>query len=183
MKSFLYLLLLLVFLSCDKIEENKIKDVDFFSDEISKNLGTRKIIDLEVKFSECGEWGGHDENISIDVRKDGNFYLHYKKYSVDCNKMILVTDIMGTYNSPDKKLNDSITIRMNNTQKKSILNFSQILLGAKFREYFPGHAGNRFNLYKHEGLSGSDFEINFYGYDSILHNSYNKLIKDIKKLN
>ena len=183
MKSFTCSFLLLVFLSCIQTDSNKIEPVYFFSEELGKNLDTRKIMDLEVNFSECGEWGGHDENIFITVRKDGNFYLHYQNYLVDCNKMILVTDDMGTYNAPYKKLIDSITVRMNDSQKKSILKFSQILLGAKFREHFPGHAGNRFHLYKHNGLSGSDFEINFYGYDSILQNSYNKLIEDIKTLN
>lgn len=179
MKSFTFLLLIAVFLSCTKTESNEIKDVYFFSDEKSKNLDTRKILDIEVKFSECGEWGGHDENMSITIQKDENFYLHYNKYDVDCDNMIIVNDSMGSYNTPQKKIIDSVTIKMNNIHKKSILEFSKTLLEAKFREGFPGNSGNRFHLYKYEGLSGSDFEINFYGYDKILQKSYTKLIKDL----
>jgi len=161
------------------MENRKTKNIDFFSYEISKYRGTRKIMDLNIKFSECGEWGGHEENIFITTQSDENFHLHYQKYCVDCENMVLIEDSLGSYNAPFKKMIDSCSVVMNEKQKNSIYTFAHNLLSAKFREEFPGHAGDYFYMKKYKGFSGDDFSIGFYGFDTKLLNDYNELIKEL----
>ena len=179
MRTHIYIIILIVLFSCDNKEKSLTRDVDFFPNETSQYHGTRKIMDLNVKFSECGEWGGHEENIFITTQSDENFYLHYQKYCVDCDNMVLIEDSIGSYYAPFKKLIDSCTVIMNESHKNSIYKFSHNLLSAKFREKFPGHAGNRFYLKKYKGFSGDGFCISFYGFDSKLLNDYNEFIKEL----
>jgi len=179
-KSRIIIIVFFTLLSCSDKENSKTENVDFFSQEISKYRGTRKILDLNVKFSECGEWGGHVENIFITTKTDEKFHLHYQKYSVDCYNMVSIKDSIGSYYGPFKEMTDSCTVIMNAGHKKSIYKFAQKLLCAKFREKYSGHAGNSFNLKKYEGFSGSEFSIRFYGFDNELVNDYNELIKELK---
>ncbi len=173
MKLYIYTLFILIIFSCENKAQTK--NEDFFSYETSKFRGTRKIVDLHARFSECGEWGGHEENILITTRKDENFHLYYEKYSVNCDSMVLVEDSIGTYNEPFNKLVDSCTIIMTETHKSAIIRFAHNLLSSKFREEFSGHAGDSFYFKKHEGFSGNGFIIDFYGFD-------NKILKDYKQL-
>ncbi|MDD2476845.1 MAG: hypothetical protein PHI32_13170 [Dysgonamonadaceae bacterium] len=136
-------------------------------------------MDLNIKFSECGEWGGHEENILITTKNDENFYLHYQKYCVECENMVLYKDSIGSYYAPFKEMTDSFTLVMNEKHKKSIYKFTHELLSAKFREKFPGHAGNRFYLKKFEGLSGDELIISFYGKDDQLMANYNQLLIEL----
>ncbi|MCB9015619.1 MAG: hypothetical protein H6541_07455 [Lentimicrobiaceae bacterium] len=179
MKTYIYIFFLIVLFSCDNKDKTLTENVDFFSNETSQYHGTRKIMDLNVKFSECGEWGGHEENIFITTMSDEMFYIHYQKYCVDCDNMVLIQDSIGSYYTPFKKMVDSCTVVMNEIHKNSIYRFSHKLLSAKFREEFPGHAGNNFYLKKYKGFSGDDFIISFYGFDSELVNDYYELIKEL----
>ena len=179
MKIYILIIFLIALFSCGDTEKTKTKNIDFFSYEINKYHGVRKILDLNVKFSECGEWGGHEENIFITTNNDEKFHLHYQKYCVDCENMVLITDSLGSYNAPFKKLIDSCTIIMNETHKNLIYKFTHCLLSAKFREKFSGHAGDKFYLKKYEGFSGDDFSIGVYGFDSQMVNDYDQLITEL----
>ena len=46
MKIFIYIFLLIVLLSCKNKEKRETKNIDFFSNEISKYHGSSKIMDL-----------------------------------------------------------------------------------------------------------------------------------------
>nr|WP_321451579.1 hypothetical protein [uncultured Carboxylicivirga sp.] len=179
MKLYVFLILLIALQSCYNKKRTTTSDIDFFSNEISKYYGTRKILDINIKFSECGEWGGHEENIFITTGNDEYFRLHYQKYKADCDKMVLIEDSIGTYYGPFKELEDSCTFIMNQNHKNLIYKFSHNIFSAKFREGTIHHAGNIFNLKKYQGFSGSEFNIHVYGFDSLLVKDYKQLLEGL----
>ncbi len=166
-------------MSCANRNITTLKNVEFFSDEISKYRGTRKVLELNVMFSECGEFGGHKENISITTRQDEKFHLHYEKYSVNCDNIVYDKDSLFFYEEPLNILVDSCTIIMNQHQMNSISNFSHKLLGAKFQQRFSDY-GYLFTLTKYEGFTGSGFCISFYGEDNELLRNYDELLDELK---
>lgn len=172
-------ILLILLSSCEKKGKKMNRNIEFFSSEVSKYRGTRKIIDLSAKFSECGEWGGHEENIFITTKADEKFHLTYQNYYANCDSMVLIKDSVGSYYAPFKTLVDSCSVIMNQNQMNSIYKFTHNLLDAKFRESFPGHAGDNFYLKKYDGFAGDKFIINFYGEDSQLIKDYIQLLKEL----
>jgi len=84
--SFFSLLLMVLLLSCEpKTEQtNKYSELsysDFFL------LTQADSIYINTRFSECGEWGGHKEEIIINADKDRRLYLHYKTYPYNCDSL------------------------------------------------------------------------------------------------
>ncbi|WP_163397820.1 hypothetical protein [Flavobacterium fluviatile] len=90
----LFILLLLLSLSCSKKEEhnkvvpNKDKTFVFFNPITLGASGVDSNLNINASFSECGEWGGNYENLKIFSKK-GNYkdhFLKYRKTNVDCDK-------------------------------------------------------------------------------------------------
>lgn len=94
-----------------------------------------------MKFSECGEWGGHEEKILITTKSDEKFYLSYRKSTVDCDSMVLVLESIEDYYGAFQQIIDSCCFEMNSNHKNSIYNFSLKLLSAKFSEEIAIYTG------------------------------------------
>ena len=42
---------------------------------------------IQATFSECGEWGGHQEKVSVDIYKDMSLKVHYQVYPYNCDSI------------------------------------------------------------------------------------------------
>ncbi len=175
----IFIPLLFILTACNSKTLDKNAEFDFFSSELSTRHGERVIIDIKAKFSECGEWGGHEEKIFITTREDKEFYLKYELYCADCDSMVLYKDSIGSFYTPLKTLVDSGTMKMQEEHKLAIYDFTQNLVQAKFREEYSGHSGNSFEINKHEGFGGTSFQIYVYGYDSQILFDYFRLTKKV----
>ena len=100
----------------------------------------RDSIIIKAVFSECGEWGGHEETIVISLDKDKMFYATYRIYPFNCDSI--------DYYYGNTNLNPTISQRTILTEngKASIVDYIHRLTKSKITEEYPGHAGNFFSL-------------------------------------
>jgi len=104
-------------------------------------LSLHDSLTLEARFSECGEWGGHREQILISNWKRDSSALIHTIYPYKC-------DSLDYYYG-----NDSIapvSIRqislLDSNAKQAVIQYIQQLILSKSKERFPGHAGNIFSV-------------------------------------
>ncbi|MEN2413347.1 hypothetical protein [Flavobacterium mesophilum] len=175
MKRILLLILLFSFSFCKKHEESKVvlseKTVDFF-DPISLGAsGVKSNLKIRSHFSECGEWGGHQEDLEI-FAKEGNYkdyFLNYTKTDIDC-------DNQDSKGRNIEKVTVQKTIKLTDLDKKSIISYMKRMIDSKVKERFPGHSGDEFWIIN----SDSTFVIKVYDRDSINLKSYDQLLSDLK---
>ena len=139
----LYLSLLLSFLiSCDPSDtsdKSKEKISIFFDEAVLGGNGYDGKLLIEATFSECGEWGGHEEKMIVFGKPDKEIYLNYRKFKVNCDS------IGAYYGTPDfQKLEFEKILKLNEANKKSISAYILRMVKSKMKERFPGHAGNHF---------------------------------------
>ncbi len=160
MKYAQILFLLLIF-SCHNTETgNQIsKDEISFFDEQFSYTSNEPILNIYCKFSECGEWGGHEEHIIISKKNKKSFKLNYEKYSANCDSIVQVFDGIGYLIEPKSKLIESREIEIQEKEKRAILDFSYKMVKSKFMEEYPGHAGLILSITN----SDSTFMISTYG--------------------
>jgi hypothetical protein len=126
---------------------------------------------ITARFSECGEWGGHKEEIIINADERWNTYVHYKVFPYNC-------DSINFYYSNDNLLPKIDTIiNLSDRGKQSIKEYIQRLAQSKVMEEFPGHAGDYFSVVT------SDSALIIKVYDDKLSNvdSFNKLVSGLFK--
>jgi len=165
-KNIFLLVLFFLFLSCKK-ETEKVNDI-FFHDTDLGSHGSKTRIFINSKFSECGEWGGHEEKMELYAKEDKNFYLDYKRYKVNCD------DVPKLYGKPEfQKLDTEKTILLDNTKKRAIIKYISDLTQAKVTEFHIGHSGQLFTIYK----SDSTFIISVYSDNMKNIENYNNLQK------
>lgn len=175
MKNFLKLLIITLFieLTLGSCTNTKTLSNDFFPME-GKNLNSNKVqlLEINVQFSECGEWGGHKENIKI-YTKSGLYYLEYYKYCVDCSIAMNSTEEVNS------KLIFSKVIELDKSSKIEIIDFSKHLLESKFYEKYSGNSGNYYYLKKHKTMGGHGFDFGVYGYYEKIDEKYIHLLKEL----
>ena len=158
-----YTLLLILFslLSCQNkvVQEQTINEnIDFFDEALESN-SQEPILSIYCKFTECGEWGGHQEHLTISKKDSNSFKLKYEKYSVDCDSMVKIFDGSSYTIQPKNTLVKTDEIQINNTEKQAILDFSFSMVKSKFKEQFSGHSGLVVSIIN----SDSTFFIRTYG--------------------
>ena len=125
---------------------------------------------INAEFCECGEWGGHEENMVIYAKKDKEFYLDYKRFKVNCDSL------SSYYGTPDfQKLILNKTLKLNEANKISISNYIQRMAKSKIEERHSGNAGNYFSVIK----SDSTLIIEVCGLNLFDELSYNKLLIEL----
>jgi len=170
------MLVLFLIISCSKKEEDKKvvvnnKSVIFFDPLSLGASGVDANLKISAYFSECGEWGGHQEELRI-FSKEGNYkdqFLVYTKTSIDCDKR----DSKG-HNI--QKVVVEKTIKLTDSDKRSLIAYMKRMIESKVRERFPGHAGDQFSIVN----ADSTFIIEVYDKDSINVKSYNQLLTELK---
>ena len=157
-------LLLIVLFSC-KQKENKQIDPNQTFFELSLN----EKLKFESSFSECGEWGGHNESIIIYSKGESVFYIDYMKTQVDCNKR----DENG---HPIQTPKIEKTIKINEENKKSLFDYIKRMAISKTEESFSGNYGNTFIVSKSDG----SLFIKVYDNNKYNVTSYNTLLGELK---
>ena len=171
-----FLFFLLVIVSCSKKKEVKQiqlkgKSIEFFDPITLGATGVDSNLKINAFFSECGEWGGHSENMKI-FAKEGNYksyFLNYIKSNIDCDKR----DSKGR-NIEAIVINK--TIKLTDSNKKSIIEYMKRMIESKVEERFPGNAGNSFSIIN----SDSTLVLKVYDYNSKNLISYNQLLKELR---
>ncbi|ESU21264.1 hypothetical protein FCR2A7T_06920 [Flavobacterium cauense R2A-7] len=172
----IFIIISLLLLSCDSKEGTQhIKnnpsesEVIFFRENDPAGFTSDMKLTLKAEFDECGEWGGHKEEMVIYIKPKKGFHLDYRKFSVNCDSMD------AFLNAPIQKLETSKTIKLVDANKISISNYLNRMLKSKINEGFPGHAGNLFSAI----TSDSTLIISVYDYKKIDIESYNKLQREL----
>jgi hypothetical protein len=126
---------------------------------------------IEARFSECGEWGGHKEEIFIFADSSRIFYATYKVFPFNCDSL--------PYYDYKENLTPTInkTIVLNETTKKSIIDYILRLTQSKITERFPGQAGNFFSV----ANSDSTFYIQVYDSKEFDIESFRQLVMELLK--
>jgi hypothetical protein len=169
--AFLSSLLIFIFIpSCkQKIKDEEQYPKTSFFDPFEFSKANSLLI--SARFSECGEWSGHKEEIIIDADKNGNFHAHYKVYPYNCDSLKYY------YANENLKPKFDKTIELNDKRKQSIIDYIKRLTQSKITEQFPRHAGNIFSIIK----SDSTLIINVYDRKQYDVDSYNKLVTELFK--
>ncbi|WPO78603.1 hypothetical protein [Flavobacterium sp. KACC 22761] len=172
------LLFLLLIFSCSKKQEvtkvkSEDKPVDFFDPITLGSTGVDSNLKINAFFSECGEWGGHYEELKIFAKESNykDYFLNYTKTSIDCDKR----------DSKGRNLETIVakkTIKLTDSDKKTIISYIKRMVESKVAERFPGNAGNSFSIIN----ADSTLVIKVYDYNSKNLKSYNQLLDELKLL-
>ncbi|WP_289661364.1 hypothetical protein [Flavobacterium panacagri] len=167
---------LLVSLSCSKKEEStqtqlKDKSIDFFDPITLGSSGGDNNLKISAFFSECGEWGGHSEELKIFTKKKNykDYFLTYTKIDIDCDKRDSIGGNVETI--AVKKI-----IKLTNSNKKAIIEYMKRMIQSKATERFPGNAGDSFSIINGD----STLIIKVYDYNSKNLKSYNQLLTELR---
>lgn len=166
MKNILFVFFLILFIGCSKNEtlEKKTVQTKYSFDNL---LGYKDTLFIKSQFTDCGEWGGHNEIIKV-YRFKKKTKLVYIKHKVDCG----VRDRNGSILQVENFTNE---IFLSDFEKSCLMNYINNLMKFKFIAKEFGNSGNVFSV---EGNSGK-LKISQYGNNIELLNNYNNLMKNL----
>ena len=110
-------------------QDNNIDKFSFF------NLGSfgKDTMYIRTIFTECGEWGGHLEDIKIYF-SGGSCFARYEKYSADCDSMKINNGV------PTQIAISKLTKKIGPFEQLLIRDYIHSLVDQKFSEADFGHA-------------------------------------------
>jgi len=133
------------------------------------NFFWRDTIKIYAHYSECGEWGGHEEFIKIFLN-DKVLYANYKKYKINCKDCSKDGDL-------NQKIQLDTIVEITEKRKESLNTYFHQFIDSKFSSVFPGNAGDYFSIVK----SDSTLVLIVYGNNQNNVNNYNDLVMEIIK--
>jgi len=173
MKQILPFLVLFLFFSCEeKVSQNGNRL--FFGEVNTYGQNERTLLNINARFSECGEWGGNKENLKIFVKnkniyeQNKEIYLEYIKIKMDCGTSEKMTQ-------PKESVENTKTILLNDENLNAITEYIEKMVNSKRYEEFPGHAGNSFSVYN----SDSTLVVRNYSNDSKNERNFRKLMSKL----
>src|SRR6476661_6011272 len=137
---FSFLLLLIYFLLGCKQKSKQVSEYSHSNIFSFLELTETDSIYIVARFSECGEWGGHKEEIIIDADQNRNIYAHHKIYPYNCDSLKFY------YANDNLKPKRNTTVTLTDKGKQSVRDYIQRMAQSKTNETFPGHAGNYFSI-------------------------------------
>lgn len=162
-------------MSCQNRYSNKDESskIDFFDHELNW-AATEPVLKIYFESKECGEWGGHEEHMTVIRKNSQKYKLEYEKYQVNCDSMVEVFDGIGYIVRPLNTLSVEKEIEINEDEKQAILDFSIDMVKSKFKEEeLISHAEIKMSICN----SDSTFYIWKYGGDV---DNYHELLKRLK---
>jgi hypothetical protein len=127
MKSFYILAIAFSILGCKEHSENSRDKYTPSSTNFENIVGSGEL-NLYADFDECGEWGGHREEIKL-IRERKNIVALFTKDSVNCQ------------NPNGRKVIENKKVILNDEQKEAISIYLHELLNKSLGERVPYHAG------------------------------------------
>lgn len=173
-KLLLFALLLLSISSC-KMKSGgtaySVGSLDFEPDNFGL-YNSMSSLDIRTKFSECGEWGGHEEVINITTNEQTVLHANYAVYPFKCDSL--------EYYIGRKDLQPTLIKQtvLDPKKKKFIMEYIVRLTRSKMTEQFPGHSGNSFIVVN----SDSTLHIDVYSSKAQDLKSYQKLVTELFEL-
>ncbi|WP_144281761.1 hypothetical protein [Chryseobacterium echinoideorum] len=166
MKTFFLFLTVFFFLNCSEKRPHEISNSDQpeYSFEHILNYNNEDTIFIKSQFSDCGEWGGHEELIKV-YRSEKRIKLSYVKFEADCE----MRDSVSLIVQQEKR---NIEILLTNPQQEALMNYINNLLKFKFLDHEMSHSGNVFSV----NNTKEDFKISQFGNQSLLLDNYNTLM-------
>jgi hypothetical protein len=165
----LYSICLLLFISCTN-KENSAKinsGQSKYSFENIFSYNNEDTLFIKSRFSDCGEWGGHEELIKV-YHLERKIKLTYIKYKVNCGNRDSLGSIIQTKNTTHN-------FSLSNSQQLSLMNYFNNLMKLKFIDKEYGNSGNSFLVEDSKG----QLKFSQYGNNIQLLNNYNTLMKSL----
>lgn len=165
----IYSICLLSFISCTnkEISEKNNSGQPKYSFENIFSYSNEDTIFIKSRFTDCGEWGGHEELIKV-YRLERKIGLAYIKYKVTCGNMDSSGSLIQT-----KKMTRNFTL--SDSQQLSLMNYFNNLMKFKFIGKEFGNSGNSFLIEDSKGK----LRLSQYGNNIQLLNNYNSLMKSL----
>jgi hypothetical protein len=98
-------------------------------------------LSIEARFSECGEWGGHKEEVIIYADSTERFHADYRVFPYNCDSLPFY---LANYNVRPI-VSKSIIVQEN--EKKAIIGYIQRLIQSKINERLVDGASNAGNVF------------------------------------
>ena len=169
MKNILFFCLLITFFSCSKKELNLEKNLEKYDFDNLYEVNYEDTLYIKSRFSECGEWGGHDEVLKIFYVKERKTMLQFERNEVvDCYAR---NPIGGIVKKPILKKEFILSM----SEKEFLMNYINQLTKSKFLERNFGNSGNSFSIEDSKGK----LKISTYGNQNYNVNIYNELLKNL----
>jgi hypothetical protein len=173
--KYIQILLLLLIVSCQNQESNKQEKlkVDFFDHELNWAVN-KPVLRIYFESNECGEYGGHEEHITVSKKDNQKYKLEYEKYQVNCDSAVKLYNGNGYRFRPLNTLIVEKEIVIYENEKQAILDFANDMLKSKFKEEeIMGHAEIKMSI----SNSDSTFFIWKYGGEEDI---YRKLLNGLR---
>jgi hypothetical protein len=145
MGVFYTILLFLIIIICsncnDQAPSKKDTDVNFFDPMLYGAINHSGGLSIETRFSECGEWGGHKEEVLVYADSTQRFHADYQVFPYNC-------DSLPFYLANDNRepiISKSIIVQQK--AKKAIISYIQRLIQSKTNERFVDGASNTGNFF------------------------------------
>lgn len=162
MKLLFSIILLIFLISCYEDSRQKYTNYAF------KNvLHYQDTLIFKSRFEDCGEWGGHEEEMKI-YRSGKEIILHYIRYSVNCSERNGSGSIIQHKKSSDR-------LYLSDSQNRAVMDYMTALMKLKFMQQPVGNSGNRFSV---ENTAG-DLRLSCYGSSNVLLDNYNILMEQL----
>lgn len=167
MNKILLLILAFCVVSC---KQQKLSDGNKPGTLFSKDFLTGQTpISIGTEFSDCGEWGGHKENILIKEDEKNILSVYYTVYPFNCDSIDYYYHNQNIRPVVNKK------VIVTEKGKNAVDQYVRRLFEAKFSETFPGHAGDVFYVYN----SDSSLQIVVYDAKQSNRTSFKKLLSEL----
>jgi hypothetical protein len=144
MRYFLIALLVLI-IGCSRREEPpsdcKNTNTSIFDYELGLTI-TGPTLTITCQYDDCGEWGGHREEIRLVKNNQSSFCLDYQKDSVNCANITELFDGFGFYYGVKRVPAYGENSMAPDAMKKHIRNFASTMMQSIFEDdFYFSHAG------------------------------------------
>jgi hypothetical protein len=163
----------ILLLSCNltlnpKYATTKNRDQPFFDALTLERFNKSNSFMISAGFCECGEWGGHDEEVKIFADSNSILYANHLVYDYNCDSA------RAHGYSQRLGISSTETVELNKFKKDCIVEFIQTMLNAKIDELpIQSHATNSYTA----SLSDSTLIISIADNSYTMHDNYKKPIK------
>ncbi len=159
----------------EKVDVSRFDELSFDPDYLRASSSQETLLFLKAKFSECGEFGGHSEELQIHSIGLNGFHAKYSRYGLECDPPP-PPEPDGTPQPDLREVQIDTTINLEKGALNSIKDYMIDLLGGKIEENFLNHSGNTFII------QNTDSSLYIKVYDNNIENviNYFSLLEDLK---